>query len=395
MDLVECVGFDKSKLTPDQVAKLTAFVEAHPKGDLLRLRVYSNLDTTSDEDVPNGMIATFAPGAVVEATSIPDNLFQLLAVSKVALTEGTPKLTDEYFESKIDAIATAVDQFSPTPVSFKNRHDVNGKELAPWAPELSGTGSFVKVCYELQDDHRTKDYYIAARASLPIAVQELKKRIATEKPTYMQLATDSDWSRRLQYAEFASKRNVFRAIANAAEACGVEVVRMDDQAVRLMDPTHAPPEMAVPEWEQRTHVISVVSHENQPAVQITYGVVPAEDCLMLHENRFFVVSSPYEGISVFDIRDHGKILAAGGIPADTGRKVAPEKLSAFVGDRAQGITWDNKKSNEHVDLHVDAFKPVGAEFKDSMKRAGWDPEQHVKVLVRVAAKIHNPQIRRK
>jgi hypothetical protein len=399
MDLVKCVGFEKSKLTPDQVAKISAFVEAHPNGDLLQLRVYPNLDVTSDEEIPNGMIATFAPSAKVDATSIPDNLFQLLAVSKIVETEGTPKLTDEFFESKLPVIATAVDQFSPTPLQLKNRHDVSGKELAAWAPELSGSGSFVNVCYELQDDHRTKNYYIAARASLPLMVQELKKKIAADAPTYMELATDADWSRRLQYAEYASKRNVFRAIANTAEACGVEVVRMDDQ-IKLADPNHAPPEMAVPEWEQRTHTILATVFEGKPAVQITYGVVPAEDCLMLHQNSFFVVSSPYDGITVFDVKDHGKIMAAGGIPADTGRKVAPEKLGASLAEvkssRAQGITWEKKAdAAKHVDLHPEAFKPVGADFKESMKRAGWNPENHTRVLVRVAAKIHNPQLRRK
>ncbi len=46
MDLVQCIGFDKAKLTADQVSKLTAFIESQPAGDLLALKVYSNLDTT-------------------------------------------------------------------------------------------------------------------------------------------------------------------------------------------------------------------------------------------------------------------------------------------------------------------------------------------------------------
>ncbi len=410
MDIVECVGFDKKNLTPDQVSKLTAFVEAQPKGDLLALKVYSNLDTTSDEEIPSGMIAVFAPSAIADPTSIPDNLFQVMAVSKIIPTEGSPKMTDEYFESKLNDIAGAVDQFSPTPLSLKNRHDVTGKELAEWAPEMSAPGSFVKVCYSLHDDHRTKDYYIAARGALPLVVQELKKKIATEKPTYMELVAGSAWGRQMQYAAYASKRNVFRMIANAAEACGVEVVRMDDNA-KLASPNHAPPEMAVPEWEQRTHTIAAITHENKPAVQITYGVVPASDCLLLEKNQFFVVSSPYDGIAVFDVKDHAKILAAGGIPADTGRKVSAEKLMASLAfssssssssnqkdlERGAGVTWDKKSKpdEKHIDLHADAFKPVGAEFKESMKTAGWNAENHVRMLVRVAAKIHNPQLRRK
>ena len=329
-------------------------------------------------------------------------MFEIMAVSKIVETEGTPKLTDEYFESKLDAIGTAVDQYASKPLSFKIRHEVSGKELDVWAPELSSSGSFVQVCYSLQDDHRTKDYYIAARAALPGMVQDLKKKIAQEKPTYMQLVVGDEWSRRLQFAAYASKRNVYRAIANTAEACGVEVVRMDDSHPKLDSPNHAPPEMAVPEWEQKTNTISAVSHDSKPAVMFTYGVVPASECLLLEQNHFFVVSSPYDGIAVFDLSDHGKILAAGGIPSDTGRKVAPEKLGSIVAsnnvsNRTQGVTWEKKnpKQQSHTDLHPDAFNPLGAQFKDGMKRMGWNAENHVKMLVRVASKIHNPAIGRR
>lgn len=395
MDIVECVGFEKSKLTADQVSKLTAFIESQAPGDLLSLRVYPNLDTTSEEELPTGMVAIFAPNAVVDATVIGDNMFQLMAVSRINAFEG---IKDEYFESKLDSLKGSIDQFSPTPVSSKIRNRKTNKEIDVWAPELGGTGSFVGIYSKLQEDHRTKDYFVAARSTVPLIVQDLKREIAAEKPTYIDLVTGEEWNRKIQYGTHVAQRNVKRAIANAAEACGVEVTRMDDIFVKRKSPNHAPPEMAVPEWEQTTHAILPISHLGKPAVMFTYGVVPASECLMLKDQHFFVASNPFDGITLFNLSKYNGIESSGGIPADTGRKMASEKLSsnaaAFVG-RTQGIVWDNKTRAEHADLHVDAFKPVGADFKEAMKGMGWNPESHVSKLVRVAVKIYNPELKRK
>jgi hypothetical protein len=394
MDLVECIGFDKSKLTPEQKAKLTAFIESQPAGDLLALKVYSNLDTTSEDDVPSGMVAVFRPDALVDPTLISDNMFQVMAISKVF--PGESGIKDGYFEGKEQALKLAVDQFAPMPASAKIHHKVTNREVEVWAPEMGGPGSFVGVYSKLHEDHRTKDYFIAARATVPLMVQELKQDIIAEQPRYIDLVASDEWNRKVRYGVHVSRRNVFRAIANAAEACSVSVDRMTDISACLKDANHAQPEMAVPQWVQTTHGISTAVHDGKPAVLITYGVVPASECLLLKQNHFFVAASAYDGLVQFNLSNHKDIEEAGGIPADTGRKVAPEKLSeaesAFVG-RSQGVVWDGKNAR-HVDLHVDAFKPVGPEFKGAMQNMGWNPVEHVQKLVPVALKLYNPALKR-
>ncbi len=343
------------------------------------------------------MVAIFAPNATVDSTVVGDNMFQLMAVSKIAPFDGAK---DEFFESRMSALKNAIDQFSPTPVSSKVRNRKTNKEVDVWAPELGGSGSFVGIYSKLQEDHRTKDYFVAARATVPLIVQDLKREIQAEKPTYIDLVTGEEWSRKIQYGINVARRNVFRSIANAAEACNVQVTRMDDIFAKLKDASHAPPEMAVPEWEQTTHAILPIAHMGKPAVMFTYGVVPSSECLLLKDQHFFVASNPFDGITLFNLTRHEQIESSGGIPADTGRKIAPEKLSknanAFVG-RTHGIVWDgsSKSKAEHADLHIDAFKPVGAEFKEAMKGMGWSPEDHVGKLVRVAVKIYNPELKRK
>lgn len=78
-------------------------------------------------------------------------------------------------------------------------------------------------------------------------------------------------------------------------------------------------------------------------------------------------------------------------------QVAVEKVStnpnAYVG-RMQGVAWEGKQT-VHVDLHADAFKPIGADFKSGMKSFGWHAEDHIQKLVPVCLKIHNPNLTRK
>lgn len=387
--LVKCIGFQRSALSVDQEVKINTFIDAHPENALLELRLFPNLDTTSDENIPTGMQAIYSPAAEVDPTVIGDNLFQMVAVSSIVPGKGQT-LSDEFFASKQEMIKSAVDQVPEQRVSDEIRNKKNNKEINVWAPELGGPNSFVGVYSQIQDgDHRQKDYFIVGRGTVPLLVQNLKESIAREKPTYRQLLYDDKWVRQMNYVENTAKRNLCRGMNNVSEACGVLIERTDDISSKLMSENDAHPEMAVPEWKQKTHSIQPTVFKGQPAVVISHGVVPVEDCFKLKDQQLFVVGNPYDGIAVFPLSN---ITSA--VPADTGRKVAPSSLvgKEIPAERLKVMTWD-APGTTNVNLHPNAFNPIGADFKNAMKDLGWNAAQHeMKRMIPICGKIWNPAL---
>ena len=392
---VECIGFDKP--TAVQLEKINAIIASQQPGDLLAVRLFPNLDVTNEEEMPSGMQLVFNTSAKVDPTLISSSLFQVFAVSKVHSEQA---LKDDYFADK--SLQKAVEQFPSQPVKAELRSLKTNVEKAAWAPELGGSGSFVGVYSKAKDgDFRNKDYFIAARGTVPLLVKDLRQRIASQQPTFRDLTTKDEWRNMMQYSQQAARRNVFRTIANAAEACAVNVQRIDDNAAFLADPNHAPPEMAVPDWEQSTYSIRQGVYKNKPAVLVNYGVVPSEDCLLLKDKLFFVVANPYDGVAAFKVTDHNKIQAANGLPSDTGRKLAfeaiPRNEQAYKG-RMDGVAWDSSKmavaSSIHPDLHVDAHHTISPAFKQGMQYMGWNATEHVEKLVPLPLKIYNPELKR-
>jgi len=394
---IECVGFDKPNA--QQLEKVKAIIESQAPGDLLAVRLFPNLDMTNEEEMPSGMQLIFKPSAKVDPTLISSNLFQVFAVSKI---HSEQPLKDEYFASK--SLKDAVDQFPAQPLKADIRSLKTNVEKQAWAPELGGPGSFVGVYSKAKDgDFRNKDYFIAARGTVPLLVKDLRQRIASQPQgvTFRDLMNKEEWRNLLGYAEQGARRNVFRTIANAAEACAVNVQRIDDNYAHLADPNHAPPEMAVPDWEQSNFSIRSGTYKNKPAVLVSYGVVPAQDCLLLKDKLFFVVANPYDGVAAFRVTDHNKIQAAQGLPSDTGRKVAyanvPRNEQAYKG-RMEGVAWDvpagTINSSVHFDLHPESHHAIGPLFKQSMMHMGWDATDHVEKLVPLPLKIYNPELKR-
>lgn len=402
---VECMGFPASRLTADQVSKINAVVASQqPADDLIAVRVFPNLDTTSEEENPSGMQLVFKPEAKVDATLIGDNLFQVVAVARI---HSDKPLKDEYFMKHSDALAGAVDQFPSKPLSADIRSLKTNEEKAVWAPELGGPGSFVGVYSKAKDgDHRNKDFFIVARGTVPLLVKDLKQRISAPAGgggvTFRDLLYNEEWRKLMQYNQQAARRNVFRTIANAAEACQVSVERVDDVAAHLADPNHAPPEMADPEWEQSTHSIRAGVYKNKPVALVSYGIVPSEDCLLLKDQLFFVVANPYDGVAVFKLTEHNNVQSALGLPADTGRRLPYDKVprneQAYKG-RMEGVSWDVNKqttvaSSIHVDLHPDSHNAIDVQFKQSFAQMGWNPTSQVEKLVPLPLKIYNYEMKR-
>jgi len=405
--LIECIGFDASTLDAAAVEKVNTLIASQPEGDVMRVELYPNFDATSEENLPSGMMVFFSPQAKVDPTLLSDNLFQAVAVSKIIPQQGQT-VNDAFFEGMGENVLDAVQQFPEQPVSGKVHNKYNNQEIKQWAPELGGSDAFVGVYSKLREDHRTKDFYVVGRATAPLYVQDVKRHIASAKdtPTYAQLMDNAEWCDFMGAAELASRRNLYRNMQNVAESCGVEIMRADDvfNGATYENPDLAAPELAVPEWMQPTHSIRKTALMNQPAVAVSYGVVPMEHCLKLEDQHFFVVANPYDGISVFDMTKHEDMLHHAGLPADTGRTQQPENISLNVDeytDRIQGIVWERAENaklvgaEHHVDLHSDAFRKVDRSFKHCMRHMGWNPEDHVERMVCVVAKIYNPEMRRK
>lgn len=385
-----CVG--GLKPSAEQLRKVGAFVRE--AGDaLLELRLFPNLDTTSDEDLPSGMIAVMRPDATVNAALVSDQLFEGVAAVKVA----TPNLKEKQLLAKSKLLQEAVQQQPAESERFTGevRSLKTNKDVRAWAPELGGPGSFLGIYSQLKEDHRNKEFWIVGRSTVPAYVQDVKQALVAEQPTYRQLVNDDAWRRRLSFGVHGADRNLGRMLANAAEACGVEVTRTDEVSAHLADVNHLAPEIAVPDVMQHTHTIQTVSLRNKPAVALTYGVIPAGEC---YGDRVWVVGNPYDGIVGFPLVDQTKVTQAMGMPCDTGRKTPAASIPLDVQHyhgRLQGVIWEGSSNNAigsaavHPDLHPQAFHSIASSsaFHGAMRELGWNATHREQRLVPVTLKI--------
>lgn len=387
---IVCVGFAPSALTQEQRKRLNAWVTGHKKGDLISMHVYPNVDTTAASGIPSGVKMRYSPSATVDAGALSDTLFEHVGVSP--LLEGEAPLNDGYFATQVNALADSVQQFSGEPVQGKIRNVKTNEDLAHWESELGGPNSLVGVYSKLGDDLRSKTYHLAARSSVPAYAADFKRAVAQLKPTYQQLLTDPEWIRRMSYGHNAAERNTHRNIAAAAEALGVAVARRNDDFSLVDNDNHAVPEMALPEWTRATHAIRSAVVDKKPVVEVYHNVLPATES----GERVFVLGSPYDGLYSFPISNATDLHVAGGLPLDTGRFVGlsevPTDNARVFEKRAQGFTWEGPDAINAA-LHPDAFRPINEAFKASLKRMGWNAEQHEGRFVPVCVKIYNDKLK--
>jgi len=399
--LVQCVGFSAADLTEDQRAKLEAQIECFEDGELLAVKCFSNLDTTSDEDMPSGTVSIFSMDATVTPDAIPDTMFGLMAVSKIHLRDDMPDgYTDAYFQDadKQAAVNEAVPQYSKAPPKLSLRSAAKRREYDTWDSELGGPESLISVMSATRENGRDKDYYLVARGTAPLAVEEFKAELRSKKPTFRSLLSDGEWRTKLTYLHALAERNVTVNMYAAAEALGVPVTPSDDLAGYRKNEHQAYRSKAEPEWTQQVSSIVPIQWNNQRAAAVFHGVVPREDCYRLADQRFFVLGSPYDGVSIFTISDQIKSL---GMPTVTGRRAPaselPEVETKIAESRARGVMWEGRKKSSpmHTDLHPEAFHPVTARFKHTMKTGGgWNAEHHLERWIPVMLKLWNPELKR-
>lgn len=383
--LVKCIGFERTALTKEQRAKIGAFIESQPVDALLGVYLYPNLDCTRDDNVPSGMKAFFNVNAIADPTVLSDEMFQVMAANEIkhgALDR--TKLTDEDFAIHIQDIQSAIQQFPEQRASGDMRTHKN-KETRYWTAELGGPGSFAGIYSELQEDHRSKKYYAVVRATVPELVRDWKDAIhkAQPPPTYADLLRGEAWRDFTNYAQKTAHRNACRGLMCVAEACQTSIMRTTDIHAYLSDPNHAQPELAVPDTHQVTHSIAIESWNGHPAVAISHGVTS----VLGSQDRFLVVSNPYDGIYVFPLTN---VPTHDSAPCDTGRAVVASALpltAEHYQGRTNGVAWEGDHQAMNPDLHPKAFKPVDTVFRAAMKSMGWNAEHHVGRLVPVSVKI--------
>ena len=382
--LIKCVGVEAKKLTPEQVNKLNAWVKGHKDGDLLAMHVYPNVDTSAANGIPSGVIMHYRTEAAVDPGALSDALFERVSVAPII--RAAAPLTDEYFETRVNALNEAVPQVSDESINGKLRDTNTNADVGYWESDLGGSNSMIGIYSELGDDLRTKTYHIVARGTVPAYVEDYKRAVASLKPTYGDLVTKDEWVKRTGYGINAAARNVHRNMAAVAQSLGLDIMRTDDHHAFTDDHIFDVSEMAIPEWTQLTHTIRASSMGTRPIVEVSHGVVPASQSM---DDKFYVIGSPYDGIYSFPITRMHDLMEAGGLPVDTGRYVdrsmVPEMDEKQYSTRSKGFIWEgNDKIN--TDLHPFAFRAVD---KVAMKQMGWNPEHHEGRLIPVAVKIHS------
>lgn len=390
------VVFGDFTLSKGQEEKLNALVKSCP--DMLGLRYFSNLNTTSDEDVPSGIAMYFPFDAQVDSTLISEKMFQVFAAASVLAPPFEINLSDDHFTRKLSSINEAVQQYPKLPASSSVRNPIDNKDCKPWNSELGGPGSFVGAYFQLRDDHRTKDYFLVAKGTVPLVVKELKQRINEKAPTFRDMLYGPEWKGVLDHAAYMAQRNVQRNLVLAAEACQTSIARVQDVGAALVDekgvpvPHMAKPERAVPQWQQNTYSIRTALFKGKQCVAIYNGIVPQEEC---KRDRFFVEANPYDGIYSFPLSKC--LIQVPAVPSDTGKTHESNSTLNISSNSSNSknsksiIVHEGKEKINHSEFSNPLTKPV----KESIKSVGWNPENHVGLLVPLAIKVYNPELKRK
>ncbi len=346
MDKVHFVGsnWSKDNLSADQKAKLETL--ATTSSGLVGINCFSNFEISDDEALPVGMAMYFDTAAIADSTLISDNLFEVMAVSKIIEGPYEQTMDDKHFSG----IGSTIEQHSLYPPALGV---VNARrmEIKPWENELGGLHSFVGAYYALAENHRDKDYYLIAQGTAPQVVQDLKNEIQTKQPTYGDLLYNSEWQCKMTNAASLCKRNVQRNLARAAMEKSVSIRRDKDRFVSLVAADHAAPEIALCDYQQVTHSIKPVMFQGKQTVAFYNGVVPKDDI----KNNVYVAGKPSDSIYMF--------------PMTKTEVVAPVAPTV----NTKGLT---------------------ADLKASMKSVGWSHKTPAKVMVCVAIKQYDPAVKR-
>ena len=318
-------------------AKLRILVESAP--DMVALSAHSTLELTGS-DHNSGTVLYFSPEATVDATLISDRLWETTAVARVRQGYKGDPPADEHFTRRATALQEAVPRSvaEPLSVAASVRNPETNADVRPWRAEMGGPGAFAGAFYAPKaEDHRSKDYLLVARGTVPRLVQQLKEDIAREAPTYRDLLMSDAWRKRMDHGNYMAERNAQRNLVAIAAACQVSIPRMNDVGSALASPDHALPERAIPDWQQQNYSIAATMYGGKPVVAMYNGIARA---ITTEQHTAYVAASPQHGLYAFP------------------------------------ISGDMSTANTLVPTALPSSHKSIAAIKDVMKAAGWNAAEH-------------------
>lgn len=373
-------------LSESEMLKVEAMISNYENKQIYQVIGYPNIDTTDEEDVPSGMLVIHPIDAPVHPDSIPEKSFSYLVLCPV---KADKELRDDDFQIN-EKLDEAVPQYSENPPSMYNRNEKN-QDIAEWQAEL-GEDGFAGIFKKVKENGRSADYYVGVCAGASKACTEFKDYLNSldkdEPMTFQQLLDDPKFS----YVKALAQRNAKRLAYNVARAFNVKIRHVRDisavGAPMRAEPAHG--------YQQAQSTIKVLDKgfKSREAVGVYHNVRPTQEA----NDMCFVYAGPYDGIAMFNMNGNARGHA---LPATTGRQQQQlmGEATKYPESRNKGVTWTKTKllSDQHSDLHPDAFRPINDTFLEHMKSMGWRQTgtNNREYLVPVALKISNPELLRK
>lgn len=371
-----CKNVDK-----DMLPKIEALLE---QNDVLSIQGFHNQDATDEEEIPSGIVSIYSIDTPVNVDAIPDKIFTYFVLCPIK-NSAQYQFTDSDFQVS-DKLHEAAPQYSNNPPSLHNRSPKNNFDINSWNAELGDEG-FAGIFKKVKDNGRSVDYYIGVLATASNATQELKDYIASSKEpmTYGQLLQDPKFG----YVRHLAQRNAQRIAYNIAREYKIPITQLED--ISSYNKVGKPSKAVGDQQAQSTIKLMPQGYKGIEAVAVYHNVRPVEEANTI----CYVVSNPYDGIAVFNMKRNGLGI---GLPATTGRKLhhskVPEMDQKTLQQRSKGLLWESTGSaaSGHPDLHPETFRTVDSQFLESMKSLGWRQEgtDNREYLVPVAVKITHP-----
>jgi hypothetical protein len=352
---INCVGFSSKDLSKEQKDAINRIFASQKDKGLVGMEIFKNFHVQND--IPTGLRLHYKSSAKIDASVLPDNLFERVAAVKVL---NAPVTTDQ------NVLLSVAPQDPPVKLRLTEdvRHPRKNTDTRHWVNELGGIGSFVGLFNHIDPlDPRKTEHVLLARSAPVQYTKDLKSKIRKNpNMTYNDLFNDS---LQLTAGENFAERNINRNLLQAAQALGTSIPFVSD--VHSSAPVRV--ELAVPDWSVST--CSLVRNTMNDTVTLNYGVIPAQSV----QSEAFIIGSPYDGVYVFPLKLRQNTREAGGVPVDTGmaKTQAPPMISQCI------------VSENAVAQHMSA--PIDNDFKEAMKQYGWKAEDTMTRMLPVAVKV--------
>jgi hypothetical protein len=377
-------------------------MEDYPKkGDLIKIVSYINSNPSlEEEDVPKGTLHLYSPDAKVTPDSIPSS-FQYLVVQPIKDIASKPEgYKDSDFDTKEvkDVIDKHVKQYSDCPPSLHFRNVESNDDIKRWIPELGQENAYAGIYKKILPNQRDAKYYIVVQAGAPQACAELKESILNDNNdmTFGELVEDP----RLAYVQLLARRNAKRIAGELAFQLKLKIDKDTDHYAYAPTKFMAKPMVAEPVKErdgiqQSVSSIQTMIVAGKSVVGVFHHARPVAEV----RKRNYVTSSPYNGITVFNMKEKPLGMA---VPVNTGIKTPVEKVDISnendIARRHCGVIFEPKDESQKYlkELSQEVHHEIDDQFLRGMRQVGWEQHGLGKMfqLIPVVVKVSNVEKKR-